>query len=738
MGTFGRTMALLLGGTALVSWTGMAAAQGRTDVELAPVVVQGQQKKKPASPATDTPLATQTSGEDIRKNEISDISDLGNTTEPGVDYSRRTDGPVIRGLDGPRVLTVVDGIPIPYLENYARGSASTPSNPTNADGGGLSFDFSSISALDVLRGADSSRIGSGVLGGAIVLRTLEPEDILEEGRNWGGLAKTTYDSEDDSIAGALAVAGRDGPISVLLQGAYKTGHERDNQGTDDSYGALRTEPDPLDFDQNNVLFKVRHTGDSGHRIGLTAERFHRDATADLATQWNRPVVFPSFYFYAPGEFVGNDSNTRERVSLDYDYLAPEAGGLIETAFAKAYWQNLTKHAGSEGIRSPARTPYLRDNELETETLGIVGGASGHYDTGSLNHDWKLGFDFASFQARHFIEVVPTTPVNGSQSDMPDIDGTTFGAYIDNRISFEGSRFALTPGLRFDWHDYRPQESDTYSNNPGSGFFPLPPARSGTRVTPKLLATYEVSPQLEIFAQWSGAYRAPTVNELYLNFTNPATGYAQVGNPDLKPETGHGIEAGVNFGDESFGGRVTAFHNEYKNFIVATGFEPYPGLPVGLATFENIDEVTISGVELQVHKLFDNGIRLHGGLSYAHGEDGDGNMVPTVAPYKAIAGIGYERENWGADLTGIFVGSYRNDTLANPIDADSYAIANLSTWWEPTAMKGMRIQAGVKNLFDETYYDAMAIRNINLTTSGQPEEFYSAPGRTFTFSLTQKF
>jgi hemoglobin/transferrin/lactoferrin receptor protein len=52
---------------------------------------------------------------------------------------------------------------------------------------------------------------------------------------------------------------------------------------------------------------------------------------------------------------------------------------------------------------------------------------------------------------------------------------------------------------------------------------------------------------------------------------------------------------------------------------------------------------------------------------------------------------------------------------------------------------MRIQAGVYNLFDKTYYDALAVRSINpLSASSQPMEFYSQPGRTFKVSLTHKF
>jgi hemoglobin/transferrin/lactoferrin receptor protein len=249
--------------------------------------------------------------------------------------------------------------------------------------------------------------------------------------------------------------------------------------------------------------------------------------------------------------------------------------------------------------------------------------------------------------------------------------------------------------------------------------------------------------VQLFAQWSAAYRAPTINELYLNFTNPLTGYAQVGNPDLKPETGHGVELGANLGTERFGGRVTVFHNWYRNFIIAGPLTPdpaYPSLPYGIGRFMNVDEVEISGIELKAHKLFDNGVRLHGGLSYVYGKDVTNHApLSTVAPFKAIAGIGYEQEHWGVDLTGIFVGRYRGDGNAATFDAPGYAIANLSGWWEPEQIKGMRIQAGVYNLFDKTYYDALAVRSINpLSASSQPMEFYSQPGRTFKVSLTHKF
>lgn len=750
MGYRGRKTSLLMGAAAgaLALSAIQAAAQGGAEVELAPVVVEGQQQKKtPASPATDTPLATQTTAEEVRKNEISNIDDLGNTTEPGVEYSKGDDSINIRGLSGPRVATTVDDIPIPFLQNGARGTGG-PTPTTNADGGGSAFDFSSLSAADVLRGADSSRIGSGGLAGALVLRTLEPTDILEDGRNFGGLTKLTYDSRDNSFAGALAIAGRAGNTSALLQGAYKAGDQIKSNGDVNSYGETRTEADPADRDQDNLLFKLRQDLAGGHQIGLTAERYHRQIDTDMASSWTRVYpspTSPTRYEYLPGDRVSFEETQRERVSLDYRFESPDENALIENAFARLYWQDFSKSAGEDGIRQRVldgvRTPYFRDNGLEETSIGLVGGIQGNFATGNFDHEWRVGVDVAGFDASHFIEVFPATPSARDQSEMPDVEGARFGIYVDDKIAIGDSGFALTPGVRFDWHEYKPQANADFVNNPGFPIFGLPPANSGSRFSPKLLATYDVNPDLEIYAQVAGSYRAPTYSELYLNFTNPTPGYAQVGNPDLKAETGVGFELGANYGDDDFGGRISVFHNRYKNFIDATDLAPdprYPELPFGVGSYVNIDNVEISGVELKAHKRFDNGVNLHGGLAYTYGKNADtGEELDSIAPYKALAGIGYERENWGVDLTGIFVGSMQADDV--DFVAPSYATANLTAWWEPSQIKGMRLQAGVYNLTDETYYNALNVREIDLATpTYQPEEFYSEPGRTFKLSLTQKF
>lgn len=723
------------------------AATSQDGSVLKKIVVKSTAKtarQKLEKGAADTPLATETTAEAIRKNEISSVKDLGNTTEPGVDYvESRTGaagGTFIRGLGGARVATLIDDIPIPYLDTLTRTGSASPT--TGISDSTDSFDFSSLAGVSIVRGADSSRIGSGALAGAIVLRTLEPEDLISEGKDWGALARIGYDGVDRGFGGSVAAAKKVGNTSVLLQSSYKRGNETDSQGTNDVIGTSRTEKNPADSYQRSVLFKVRQDIEGGHRIGITAERFNRDIDTDLKTLQSTTGTTT----YKAGNYSGYDDTTRDRVSLDYSYEAPEAGGLIDAAKLTPYWQRVIKDSGSFGLRNN-NTDYARGNTTEESSYGVTGGLISTFETGTLDHTVRLGGSLQFFKYDQYIYSLTGASSSASQADVPKVDGKRFGFYVDDEIAFGDSGFKVTPGLRFDWYDYNPKASAEFLNNTGYGYFGLPGGSDGARLSPKLLFTYDVTQELQLFAQWSMSYRAPTVTELYSNFTNVAGGYGVVGNPALKAETGNGFEVGANYDGGDLTGKITVFHNRYKNFIddTSTYTNAFPAgyYPQFLyMSWENRNSVHMTGIEVKGRKDFDNGFFVHGSLAYTYGKDQDtGEFIRSVAPIKSILGVGYEQETWGVDLTGVFSGGMRNDDVATTYDAPGYGIANLTGYWEPEQVKGLRIQAGVYNIFDKTYWNAIGVRDINpnsVSSTNQPLAYYTEPGRTFKISLTKKF
>lgn len=740
----------LMGGTALVLLSSHAvfaqeAAQNGTvleTIEVRTLAKSARQKLKKG--ASDTPLASETTAETIRQKDISNIKDLGNTTEAGLDYVETRTGAAggmyLRGLGGARIATLIDDIPIPYLETLTRTGGASPT--TGIGDSSDSYDFSSLSSVDVVRGADSSRIGSGAMGGAVVLNTLEPEDLIGKDKNWGGVVKSGFDSKDMSYGGSLAVAKKIDRTSILFQSSYTRGKETDNSGSSDVIGSGRTEKNPADTYQRSVMFKLRHDLEGGHRVGFTVERFNRDVGTDLKTLQSTTGTTT----YKAGDYWGYEDTTRDRVSIDYEYEAPEAGGLFDAAKLTPYWQRLVKDSGSHGMRNN-NTNYVRGNETQESSFGLTGGTISTFDTGSLQHTLRFGGNVQFFQYEQYITSITAGVASASQADVPDVDGKRIGLYLDDEIAVANTGLTVTPGLRFDWYDYDPKISAQYLANSGYNYFGIGASQNGARLSPKLLLSYQATQDLKLFAQWSMSYRAPTVAELYSNFTNVAGGYGVVGNPTLKAETGNGFEVGADYDAGDLTGKITLFHNRYKNFIdeTETYTSAYPAgyFPQFLYySWANRNSVHVSGVEIKGRKEFDNGFFAHASLAYTYGKDQDtGEFIRTVAPFKAITGLGYHQETWGAELTGIFSAAMRDDHDATTFDAPGYGIANLTGWWEPESMKGLRVQAGVYNIFDKKYWNAVGVRDVNpnsVSSSNQPLDYYTEAGRSFKISLTKKF
>ncbi|WP_245443094.1 TonB-dependent hemoglobin/transferrin/lactoferrin family receptor [Rhizobium sp. H4] len=715
-----------------------AAADDSTVLQK--IVVKGK-RVAPGSVA-DTPLATEVTQKQLEEKQVTNYDDIGRSVDAGVNYSRADAGFNLRGLSGARILTTIDGIPIPYISNSSRQGAFAPAN---ANGGGDTFDFDSLSSLDIVRGADSSKGGSGVLGGAIVLNTLEPEDLIPEGRDWGAVVKSTYDSEDRSLSGSAAAAKKIGGTSILFQGGYRKGHERANMGNNDVYGALRTEANPADFDQNNLLFKLRQELEGGHRIGLTAERFRRDLETDL--RHLQGGTSPRNFMI--DNYDGREQRDRDRVSLDYDYEAQSSDAFFSSARATLYWQDLKKEAGSGG-RTAANVAYGRNNEVENETWGFSGTATKDFEYSGLSHSVRVGLDVGiSSWSQYSWALCPTSttcPSLNNQAEVPDVDSRNLGLVVEDKIEIGNTGFTLTPGFRFDWFNYDPSTGGGFSNNTGLTRFGDLRDRTEAAISPKILATYDLTPDVALYMQLAVGFRAPTVDELYSRFYNPTGRYAQLGNPDLEPEIGRGIEVGANFDTGDVTGRVALFHTRYQNFIEtvtsvdATGFTEF--------NYTNVAAATISGIEASAVKTFNNGINLHASLAYAYGRNEETTQrLRSVAPFKAIIGGGWSNETFGFDLSSTLSAGMLTDHLNTvgttpdtTFDAPGYAIVDLTGWWTPEQLPGLRVQAGVYNIFDQEHYNALAVRDVNLNsaTASQPREWYSEPGRTFKVSLTKTF
>lgn len=640
---------------------------------------------------------------------IKDYGDLGARGEPGVDFERSGRSLNIRGLNESRIEITVDDILLP--DYYA-------SNRTNKSGNDT-VDFASLSRIDVVRnGGQYSPLGSSV-----ALYTLRPEDLLKDGHNLGALVRADYDSADASTGLNAALAGRAGAATRwLVQAGARQGEEVDNQGTVAGIGSTRTEANPQDVKRQQALFKVDHQLGGGQQIGLSAEHQRTDTeTNDLvSTTTSTPSVH------------NDETQQRQRASLRYDFKNDDVRNGLNSAYVLAYWQRLDQGYHNRKISS-AGALTTRDETYSQDQYGLkgqLGAALGENQQLTAGADWRSGsiaqYTADSRSASTYLQV--------NQRDMPLADSQDWGVFVSDELSLNQA-LSLTGTLRYQSFERTPEADAAYLINKGA-ITVAPTASKGDEWLPKLRLDWQAAPSVAVFAQYAYGMRAPDAQELYLTYGSPST-YLQSGNPDLKAETSRGIEVGAELGTAERGGKVAVYYNRYRDFIdtetQSSGDSTYP---MGIYRYVNLDRVRIYGAEASAHWQLAQAWRTTAGLAWAVGKDeNSGQYLNSVAPLKATASLAYTAERWGSEVLLSAAQRQSKVETSSDFQAPGYATVDLTAHWQPAAIKDLRLQAGVMNLFDKTYWK---YSYVPTSAYASVADRWTQPGRSFRVSANWQY
>ncbi|UUZ68852.1 TonB-dependent receptor plug domain-containing protein [Polaromonas sp. P2-4] len=177
----------------------------------------------------------------------------------------------IRGLDGNRVLLLVDGIRAP--RSYVFSSFAF---------GRDSFSLDLLKRIEIIRGPSSVLYGSDGLAGLVNFITHEPADFLTEGKTLGGRASTSYSGDNDGVSVSGTVAGRvNESLEWLISASTHHGKELDNKGTNESANVDRTRPNPQTDRANALLAKVVLKPNGTQKHVLTLEHVEKKSEYDL-------------------------------------------------------------------------------------------------------------------------------------------------------------------------------------------------------------------------------------------------------------------------------------------------------------------------------------------------------------------------------------------------------------------------------------------------------------------------
>lgn len=655
--------------------------ESAADHSLSEIVVAATRTANPKEKvAASVSVVTQEDFEDAQAATVSQVM----KKLPNVDFGGgpRVNGeiPTIRGVSGASVSLLVDG---------ARQNDTTSPGLKSP----LLLDPYFLRQAEVLRGSASSLYGSGGNGGVMAFTTYSARDLLASGQSVGGGAKVAYGDADRSTrVNARLYGGNDVADGLIAMGSHDWNKIRQGGG---SY------LDPNDGKASTGLIKLGIQPVPDTRIEFSHQFYKSDnlqVNNSQATDYktaNFPLDKPAVQMVHVDQ-----ANTILKGALGNADGAPAiAATLYKTTLKYEY----------DRSPDPAITNVLYSN-TKTDTDGaslqgthIIDGA------GWGRHRLTAGIDW--FKDRQ--SSIAATAANPAAPSSVIRDGIreVTGVFVQDEIALGGG-WNLAPSLRSDYYEASLKDGGL-------------PGNSASRVSPKLVLSWLDGDGLMVYGNYGEAFRAPTVGDLYQNFTGfGLTNFLP--NAGLKPEIDRALEVGASykrkaiFSDgDAMKWRVALFDSRVTDLIYNTnlgGMTPTGSTPVQQATYaancaatglnckfqwQNVPDAKRTGGEVEGGYTLDKW-QFNAAYSRVRVEN-RGNGDKLFSPPDKLA-LQIRRQLPAQSMTvfwnttGIAAQDYDSTVLRR---RPGYATHDLFGSWMPAGQK-FKLDVGITNLFDKRY------------------------------------
>lgn len=506
-----------------------------------------------------------------------------------------------------------------------------------------------IDRIEVDRGSGGDLYGGDALGGVIQLLTIRPSRptgrLLIEGGSLGTGSISLFGggrAHDWLYSGAGEWFTTDGYIPVAVEqdpGIAPRGPADSNAGSTHRSG----------------MATAGYQADNGWRFDITANVFSEDRTNGTPLSIN-DTDSKHGSGNLTGRFAGGVFTLRGYGGTQRYHQTFTTVNALRTAETFIRDQHVPTTFGGGGGQ------WLR--AWGTHTL--LGGAEGRYVKGdSIETPFAQG--------------IPQPTVRAGGTDR------RWSGFVQDTWQATG-RLTLVLGAHADTWDSTASQTDF--------------KKSSQAFSPRAAAAYRVNDLVSVRAAVYHGFRAPTLNELYRNFSAGNT--LTRANPALGPERMTGGDAGVLVGTARASARMTGFWNSLDNAITAITLSSTPTQIVRLRA--NADRLRANGVEVEGHARIAEGVNVNAAVAVASVHfAGDtalrGNRVPQVPSYNAATGVQYARAAWtGSAQLRVTGPQFEDDqnvfTLRRATVVDVFGSRSLTHW--------LSAYVAVENLFDSIY------------------------------------
>lgn len=593
---------------------------------------------------------------------------------PGVTASSFTPGasrPILRGLDGPRVSVLIDGI------------GSIDASNVSADHA-VVLDSLTIDHIDVIHGPGVLLFGGQAIGGAVnALDTRIPRRVPERisGTVIGG-----YGSAADERSAGVSL---EIPLAPRLAAHFDASwRESDNLriGGPVHSAPLRAEllaeaaelrdegeaDEAEEFEElAGLKGRIPNSGarsytlgaglafiDDGGNLGISVQRYD--------TRYGVPLRPGTSHHHGEEEHEEGE----ESVSIDLVQTRVDLRGGIEL--------------GGAFDRLQVRGAYgdYRHVEFEGDEVGTVFSGEGLEFRADLIQADRNGWRGRS-GVQYFTRKLDIT---GAEAFTPNNEIDQFGIFTLQSIALGGG-FELEGAARYEHGSVRAKPVDFQRD------FDLWSGAAGL--------SYEPAEGWKVGLNFIRGARAPSPEELLSDGLHVATQSYEVGNPGFRAETGRGGEVYLRYQGQRADFSLTGYHTRFSRFITAlpTGEEiegfpvfQYAQLPARLTGFE-----ASGGLELM--RWSEGSLRIDGSADYTRARLVDVGPVPRIPPLRLRGGAEVILSD--LHLRGEVEwndGQSRVPEGENPVPG--FTFVNLSADWHPLGEEGpVTLILAANNIFN---------------------------------------
>ena len=561
-------------------------------------------------------------------------------------YGAGASRPVIRGLEGPRVQILQNGLSVGDVSSISADHAVA--NP-----------IQNAHQIEILRGAAALLYGSGSSGGLV--NVVNDRIVTSMPDAVSGLINTSYETVNQGKTANIELDAPAGPLALHLDSAisnsnnYRIPGFAEQGGPNANWAINPGEPVNIPYSG-----KLPFSYSNQNSLGLGATYLRSDGYTGISLErMNHNYGIPTY----EGGFIQQSQN---RYDIAHQANDPFDGfSSIKISAANSNYQHtefLNNGAPSTQWNNTATEARLE--MAHKEFLGSKGIIGAQVTGATLN---------------------ATDLTTGNYAIVPQTKSNSTALFLIEEGRYGPVKTSL--GARYNYATQNPNSTTQFPSASSQEFVPNSYGPPSLQYRQFNLMSYSAGGLLDVAKgyglglSYTVSQRAPSAQELYSYGPHDSTATFDIGNSNLGTETSHNVE--VNF-QKTLGlirSKASIYRNQFTNYIYGFYTGSYSQANENFSVVQASQaNASIRGAEGEISYNWNQtgvGARVFGDVSQGSFNSG-GNLPLQPAP-RLGSELAYQRNGWLTSATYIY--SYQQNRLASweigPTPSYNLLNANLS-------------------------------------------------------------